>query len=732
MNTEPHSFIDIFQASFADGDSAIALRRIVIPIIQRDYAQGRIDPDINRVRLRFLNALYDAIVGEPITLDFVYGDIDAEGTMTPLDGQQRLTTLFLLHWYAARRARIPDEECAFLSNFGYETRYSARYFCEELTRFTPSFAGKLSEELVDQAWFPLDWQRDPTVGSMLVMLDSIDDKFRDVENIWHRLKEGAITFYFLPIRDMGLTDELYIKMNSRGKPLTRFEHFKAELERCIRHVDSASADRVMMKVDRDWTDMLWRYRDSGENAASDEVIDDEFLRYFHFVCDILCYEQNKSPQGRSSDVFDLLSTYFCGERDWVLGNVLKLESYFDCWCHIDGHLDPGTFLASCMAHESGGGKVVVDNSSRIDIFEDCLRTYSDKSGRHRRFALNRLALLYAVTTYLRNQDRVTWEDYLRRLRCVNNLIQNSEDEVSDRADRNRLPAILRQIDAIMLVGNIDESLDANFNVNQIAEEKAKKAFLEEHPDKREQVFALEDHPNLKGQISIVGLDHVHYADRFASLFACDWDLVDCAMMSIGDYGQTERNGWRHQYASSRMQIAWDGLFHKSANKGFENTSAILVGLLSKSESFTNDILVGICQDFLTSCEDEGVYPWRYYYVKYPSFRPGSYGKLSNKDPDNAPYLYSVMRTRSHWSSNTYMPYLMEADDKHVSRDSMGQRLVYDDLFLVCRNESFVLMVGEGDDAKVYATVPIGQNEEGIDTQDRVIVLKQLIERLRVQ
>ena len=44
------------------------------------------------------------MTGEPVTLDFVYGDIDANGVMTPLDGQQRLTTLFLLHWYAARKS----------------------------------------------------------------------------------------------------------------------------------------------------------------------------------------------------------------------------------------------------------------------------------------------------------------------------------------------------------------------------------------------------------------------------------------------------------------------------------------------------------------------------------------------------------------------------------------------------------------------------------------------------
>ena len=275
MSTTLHSFMDIFDTSFSDGKDSVKLQKIIIPIIQRDYAQGRKTPDIARVRQRFLESLHEAIEKKPMTLDFVYGDIDENGTMTPLDGQQRLTTLFLLHWYAAKKEQIPDEECAFLKNFGYETRYSARNFCKDLTAFIPSFSQPISEEIIDQAWFPLEWKKDPTISSMLVMIDAIHEKFASVDRLWDKLKNGAITFYFLPIRDMGLTDELYIKMNSRGKPLTRFEHFKAELERSLHAMDEAAAKRIIRKIDLDWTDLLWKYRDSGSGTEEDMVTDDE-------------------------------------------------------------------------------------------------------------------------------------------------------------------------------------------------------------------------------------------------------------------------------------------------------------------------------------------------------------------------------------------------------------------------------------------------------------------------
>ena len=54
-----------------------------------------------------------------------------------------------------------------------------------------------------------------------------DEKFRDVTDLWDKLKENRITFYFLPIKDMGLTDELYIKMNARGRQLSIYENIKA-------------------------------------------------------------------------------------------------------------------------------------------------------------------------------------------------------------------------------------------------------------------------------------------------------------------------------------------------------------------------------------------------------------------------------------------------------------------------------------------------------------------------
>lgn len=712
--------MEIFNSNIESTDGHLKVNKIAIPIIQRDYAQGRRTADIDRVRSRFLDSLYAALVVEPITLDFVYGDINENGVMTPLDGQQRLTTLFLLHWYVAKKENVSVDDYAFLKNFSYETRYSAREFCEDLVDFAPSFENRLSDEIVNQSWFPLEWKKDATISSMLVMLDAISVKFADVENGWDKLKSGAISFYFLPIKDMGLTDELYIKMNSRGKPLTQFEHFKAELERNLKEIDKNRAKSIMSKIDITWTDMLWMYR------GDDNVIDDEFLRYFKFICDIICYRENGSPQGRSYDEFFLLKKYFNKDTKNVQKHIDILENYFDCWCSLESGQTPKTFLEQHISNEHEVGKIQL--RGEIDIFSDCLSNYAVSNGRNRRFPLNRVVLLYAIITYLLNKDLVSGDEFARRLRIINNLVRNSEDEVSDselRSSGNRLPAILSQVDSIMISGVVDSSIEKSFNTAQLREEAEKNLWVDKHPDFAEKLYELEDHPLLFGQISIIGLDNIDKSDRFMGLFNCNLDLVDSALMALGNYSQCERNNWRYQLGTknTRVQKAWQDLFHKSANYEYDRTKATLMALLDKAEVFTDNVLKQIVDDYIMKCETNSTFDIRYYYVKYSCFRPGAYGKYYWKDFAHNPYKMLVMQTVQQVSQNSYQPFLYAIDHSEVlSRDHFGARIIHGDVYIVCENNAFV--VKKTEDESEVERLGITQNDDGVDTEDRILKFKE--------
>ena len=132
------------------------------------------------------------------------------------------------------------------------------------------------------------------------------------------------------------------------------------------------------------------------------IIDDEFLRYFKFICDIICYKNGGSPQGKSNDEFDLLNEYFTGNKVDVINNITIFENYFDCWCSL-GNETPSEFLKRFISHKHEAGKIKIDNRDEIDIFKDCLKKYSDISGRRRAFPLNRIVLLYGIISYLLNK-----------------------------------------------------------------------------------------------------------------------------------------------------------------------------------------------------------------------------------------------------------------------------------------------------------------------------------------
>ena len=75
-----------------------------------------------------------------------------------------------------------------------------------------------------------------------------------------------------------------------------------------------------------------------------------------------------------------------------------------------------------------------------------------------------------------------------------------------------------------------------------------------------------------------------------------------------------------------------------------------------------------------------------------------------------------------------MPYLREADESHLDRDSAGQRLVYGDKHLICENDAYVIRENEAED--IIERIEIPHNEAGIDTEDRILLLKSVIARMK--
>jgi hypothetical protein len=304
-----YSLIDILSKEIIieehDTQKSYKFEGVQIPMIQRDYAQGR--EDEVEIRKRFLKSIFAALVSDSnLELDFIYGsmkEIDKKTHFIPLDGQQRLTTLFLLYWYIGKRELKEEEEkledlISSLKGFSYATRMSARDFCEKLIEVTISFKSTPKKEITNKAWFFSRFEKDPTVKAMLIMLDSIhlfyEQEFANNAKIQLFPSLSKLCFYILPLGGFNLSDELYIKMNARGKQLTDFENFKADLINWIRDeknpFNSQFHNKVKLKgrempyhlsfatkLDNNWTHLFWEYA----NEKGDDNIDVLYLRFWN-------------------------------------------------------------------------------------------------------------------------------------------------------------------------------------------------------------------------------------------------------------------------------------------------------------------------------------------------------------------------------------------------------------------------------------------------------------------
>lgn len=723
-----------FKAIFDDQ----SMEGITIPIIQRDYAQGRDDTQASRVRHRFLSVLHDALVsGTKVSLDFIYGSVE-NGRLVPLDGQQRLTTLFLLHYYIARHENVDEKEWSFLRRFSYETRVSSREFCFALLDFKPDFTrDTLSESIRDEAWFLMEWESDPTVTAMLVMLDAIHTKFHDSSQLWPRLTGDAVTFFFLSIKDMGLTDDLYIKMNSRGKPLSDFEHFKAELELQISKYDTELAHTVAMRFDCEWTNMLWPLRNSGTgNKDDDNTVDDEFLRLIHFVSDDICFDSGLEP---IDDHFDLIAKLYSPECPKAKENVERLLHFMDRWSGV-GNTDDffARFVTNGKQHVTGKIK-----RRETNLFAKCCSSYGTRA-----FTLGDRLMLDAFTLYIGNVGTIAEEVFRRRIRILNNLVNNSSDNLRVNYKGEYLfDSFKSHVAELILHGTIeyDENPRRNFQPAQRAEELAKMEFTTAHPELAETLFRLEDHPYLNGYIHSVGLENIGWCDRFYSLFNCHPQLITRALLSVGDRDYFVKDTWRRQIGISiddeqlRTRIWRDGVF--SPQHLDDNFCDRLRSLLSIAEEFTSDILEEVIHKYMDNATS---FPPRYYLVKYHDtmLDCNPYGKYYTYEPDDGvPDRYNLimMTTEKSIGGKNYnvflntlyeclirtMPHMQLPDYAYYDYRHDGcSRLYFGDGHSLTMVDSIIRIYDAGNN--VLDECRIKQDGEHTDTEDRVQAAKQMI------
>ncbi|AYN01874.1 DUF262 domain-containing protein [Chryseobacterium sp. 3008163] len=682
-------------------------------------------------------------------LDFIYGfnEVDSNNQITfvPIDGQQRLTTLWLLYWYVSVKEVISVSEVTFLSNFLYETRHSTTQFYKNLIQFRPKFSHEnISKEITNQSWYFETWDYDPSIQAMLVVLKDIEVRYKalNIDSVWGIIDDSPFYFYKLDMDKVGLTDDLYIKMNSRGKPLTEFEYFKAGFAEIISELKQRK--RFEEAIDGIWTDTIWNIIfELGILTDDDDIaltVDNSFLNLFNFITSVISIKKDL----RDSNDFRYTNTIDSAELLKEIYNDVENQNFLfdtlDSICKQEKE-NPSfwndLFYVDEVKFESGKTRLFFQQKE-TNLLKRCLFHFSDSRG----LSFPEQILLLACLTHLKRPSNI-FNDQIRTLR---NLVVNSENELRESILGNSFE------EAEQFVTNGDLEIFKNFKTDQIEEEKSKKDYIAQHSSNKEILHRLEDSDIFRGSISLIPLvdDFKNRAEKFLSLFdessiLSDFNTKSNLLLSFGDYSQ--RDGTLANLMSNKNRVIRNFLTTPGYNKShfYEKTQKVVLQCL---DFFINNKLGSNQQKIEKDLTDYSNKPkdWKYYFMKYPSFRDNcNQGYYSFKEVGD--YCIFKMKERQfngwHWD-----PFLQEIAKntkvKNLSIDNFGGKLVLSQnrkkILISSVPNGFLFENGMSNrnvntlldemkkngiiDSEGYYFVP--QTEDLIDLQDRIELLHKIL------
>lgn len=645
---------------------------VVIPQLQRDYAQGR--DEAKELRVRFLSQILHVLRGKGrLNLDFVYGYDKAlspnhHPIFYPLDGQQRLTTLWLLHWYLLPSESVAEER-EWLLRFSYRTRSSSTRFCQLLVEYAVVDGSRLDVAAIkDQPWYRQSYNADATIAAMLGTLRTIKELVAPEERValWERLcHQRALTFDVIDIKgeEFRLTDELYIKMNARGKQLTSFECYKADLTRALREIGEQDvpccykgkplsyADYFAFKVDNEWLDLFYH----GEIDGLDE-------RMYGFIQNIakLCFFLDPENAKKNVDAF----TYWDSVNVFsIQDNADRLISILDLFERIQAKQPLRDFFATLTPSIRFSEEGREEDPAPVDLFrESC-----DKN------ASVNLVLLLALSHYMEKYQLVEateeLQDYLRVLR---NLLWGERQRDKMRYQSNvRINSLLTYWGWIEPLASREQVLDAIKNSGEVFSKKLHQRvdFILKYPELKPLIGELEDHPLLAGQLGIFDLDldaneFKRQAEAFKQIFDVAFyapkhtsKLIIRALVASGYPGVQGKNVWGG-YRDTWFfggNGRWSTVLSIKEYEQSEQRKAIrqLLSQFAGGTGDTKERLQRIIDAYLES-EDAKRRGWRYYFVKYPEFYSGdtNFFAWDNREETADAYVDSL----KSFSSNPLIGY----------------------------------------------------------------------------
>jgi hypothetical protein len=267
-------------------------RKIIIPDLQRDYCWGGNDhgDSGNEIISGFLDSLFDGFNEErekELQLGMIYAYENPVNYIQLCDGQQRITTLFLLMGMLNRRINSYPLSKYLISDYEkhddkepylqYAIRESTLYFLSDLVCEFFLKNDVAIGNIKDCSWYFMEYDLDPSINSMLNALNIIEKKLGDmnVSDFSDYLLKNVRFFYFDMVnRKHG--EEMFVIINTTGEPLTPTENLKPFL---IGNISNKRDQQIKSEMWEEWEKWFWQKK-MGNETEADQGLNDFLIWYW--------------------------------------------------------------------------------------------------------------------------------------------------------------------------------------------------------------------------------------------------------------------------------------------------------------------------------------------------------------------------------------------------------------------------------------------------------------------
>lgn len=411
--------------------------RVVIPGIQRHYVQGANNPKAESVRKQFIKEIFAAIKEKQneFSLHFIYGSINTNGedSFVPVDGQQRLTTLWLIARYAAEKAEPSDRKdlLSLLSRFTYEDRINAKRFCQALTCEDSRWdiTQDPNPNILCQDWFVDYWKEDETVASMIRMLSTIYEEWNKHQDsiTAEDILEAIASKIRFKLKIDAFGDDIYMKMNARGLQLTQWENFKGKFSEDLRE------DK------KEWWVKEMEELSNRFFTCSDEQHELPDNAFFALYARIMAYEARKQPGVDCGNSIKQLAAYTHNHNTWSQIE-LPFVPYSDFSGITNNESIASTVADTCVKMIK---TVLASAQNIVPYFGDSKlfdTFFHPQNGNELDFTL----CCYEYFKKFVNED-VNTTHFLKALRLMWNILENVDKQYEKKTD-NRIELVKKFID----------------------------------------------------------------------------------------------------------------------------------------------------------------------------------------------------------------------------------------------------------------------------------------------